>query len=456
MKRKIVAFMLAMAMTVSATACGASKTEEKAETTQSSAASVDAEKYVKLCDLDKLEVTYNTYTFTDQDVEDQVKEMFEYYVDTSDTYNYTDITDRTDVQDGDFCNIDYEGKKDGVAFDGGTAQGYNLEIGSGTFIDGFEEGLKGHNVGEELDLNLTFPESYGNADLAGQAVVFHVKINKIAKREMPEMTDESVKALDMDYDSVEAMRKETKDQLQESCDTEMETSKKDALWAAIMEQSEVTEVPGELLETFKEQISKNAKSYADNYGVELEEFVKNYMQMDMDSFNKEIENSATDAAKESMVLEVIAKKAKLEVTEDEIKSRAEAEYADYSYDSADAFLEEVGKESFRQYLLQEKVDEYLNGIVKFTAGEELNIVESYNSPDASADEELELDEEDFGDEEEIVIDGDDVEEEDNVLTEDGAAEAEEEAEDAEDAEDAAAEDAAAEEAAEDGAQEAAE
>ena len=438
MKKRIVALMLAMAMTVSATACGSSKAEEKAGTTTASAAKVDAEKYVKLCDLDKLEVTYNTYSFTDQDVEDQVKEMFEYYVDTSDTYNYIDITDRTDVQDGDFCNIDYEGKKDGVAFDGGTAQGYNLEIGSGTFIDGFEEGLKGHNVGEELDLNLTFPETYGNADLAGQAVVFHVKINKIAKREMPEMNDESVKALDMDYDSVEAMKKETRDQLQESCDTEMETSKKDALWAVIMEQSEVTEVPQELLDTFKEQISKNAKSYADNYGVELEEFVKNYMQMDMDSFNKEIENSATDAAKESMVLEVIAKKAKLEVTDDEIKSRAEAEYADYSYDSADAFLKEVGEDSFRQYLLQEKVDEYLNGIVKFTAGEDINIVQNYNGADDSADEDITLDEEDFGDEDEIVIDGDEIEEEDNALTEDGAADDEgDEAEKAQEAQDSA-------------------
>ena len=93
------------------------------------------------------------------------------------------------VESGDTVNIDFEGKKDGVAFDGGTSQGYNLTIGSGSFIDGFEDGLIGVNVGDTVDLNLTFPEGYQNADLAGQDVVFTVTVNFICASNSSEMVD---------------------------------------------------------------------------------------------------------------------------------------------------------------------------------------------------------------------------------------------------------------------------
>ena len=89
------------------------------------------------------------------------------------------IRDRRPAAEGDTANIDYSGTKDGVAFDGGTAEGYDLKLGSGTFIDGFEDGVIGMNVGDEKDLNLKFPDNYGSADLAGQEVVFHVKLNQL-------------------------------------------------------------------------------------------------------------------------------------------------------------------------------------------------------------------------------------------------------------------------------------
>mgnify|MGYP000361561996 FL=1 len=125
---------------------------------------------------------------TDTDVEDSINSTLQ----TKSTQN--DITDRP-AQEGDVVTIDYEGKKDGVAFDGGTAQDQQLELGSGSFIDGFEDGIVGHNIGETFDLNLTFPEDYKSEDLAGQAVVFTVTLDKISEVIVPELTDELVAEL---------------------------------------------------------------------------------------------------------------------------------------------------------------------------------------------------------------------------------------------------------------------
>ena len=105
---------------------------------------------------------------------------------------YNDITDRTTAQSGDVANIDYVGKKDGVEFDGGSAQGYDLELGSGVFIPGFEDGVVGMEVGSTKDIPLTFPDNYGNADLAGADVVFTVTLNALKEATTPELTDEYV------------------------------------------------------------------------------------------------------------------------------------------------------------------------------------------------------------------------------------------------------------------------
>lgn len=418
MKKRIIAAMMAAFMAFSLTACGSSDD------------SLDADKYVEIGELEGLEIPVDSYTFTDEDVANQMQQEYEYYVDMSDTYDYQEITDRTDVQEGDFCNIDYEGKKDGVAFEGGTDTGFNLEIGSNSFIDGFEEGLIGHQVGEEVDLDLTFPENYQNEEMAGAAVVFHVKINKIQTRSIPEITDESVAVLGVDYASKADFEQEVRQNLQDSCDEEMESAKTEALWAAVMDACEVKEAPQTLIDSYKEEINKNAQSYADTYGVELEEFITTYMGMEMAEFEAEVEESAKSAAEEHLVVRAIASKADLKVKKDEVKSRAEAEYAEYGYESADAFLEDIGEDNYEQYLLQEKVQEYLLGVVKFTEGEEINLI-SYYYGDDSEDEEV------------IEEDVEEVEVSENAATEDETAEdnaAEEEAAEDEAAEDNATED----------------
>ena len=186
--------LLAAVLSVSAGACGKEnqknsqaddnqtdtqdeKQDAKEETSKADQVSYDIKKSVTLGDYIGLKVSLpNEYKVTKEQVEDYALSMAQYNAQPV----YKDTNKKT-VEEGDIVNIDYEGKKDGEAFEGGTASGYHLEIGSDNFIDGFEDGLIGAKVGQTLDLNLTFPENYPSTDLAGAAVVFTVKVNKIVK-----------------------------------------------------------------------------------------------------------------------------------------------------------------------------------------------------------------------------------------------------------------------------------
>jgi len=381
MKKRLIALMMAAAMVFSVTACSPDKKADAGN------AGVNPDDYVTIAKLEEVEVAVPTYTYTDADVESELQTEFEYYVDYADAYNYQEITDRTDVQTGDICNIDYEGLKDGVAFEGGTAQGHNLEIGSGSFIDGFEDGLIGHNVGEDVALNLTFPEDYGQPDLAGAAVVFNVKINSIQTKSMPEMTDEVVATFGQEFTTIEGMKESVAENLKTSCEEEKEYAKTEALWSALSEACEIKEPPQELVDKYAAEVKKNIEYYAQMYGVELEEFITSYMGMDQAAFDEEAKTSGIEGAKEELLVKAIAKKADISVTDDEVQTGAEAEFADYGYETKEAFLEDVGADNYKQFMLKEKVEEYLNGVVKFVDGEEINILESYYGGDEETSEE---------------------------------------------------------------------
>ena len=204
MKKKIAKVLVAGLIGLQLIGCSnqnTANTEENKETTETAenteAASVsiyfneiNADEYVTLGDYKGLEVVSNVVTITDADVDAYIEYML-----SMSGGALEEVTDRDVVENGDVANIDYIGKKDGVAFDGGTAEGYDLGIGTGTFIPGFEEGLVGVKKGETVDLNLTFPENYSAADLAGAEVVFTVTVNGIYKEVTPEFTDEYVAEL---------------------------------------------------------------------------------------------------------------------------------------------------------------------------------------------------------------------------------------------------------------------
>lgn len=415
MKKKLLAALLAVSMVMSLCACGSGKEGEKTETTETtenagateskagvvSTKDYNPDEYVTVGDYEGIEVTVDVVNFTDADVEKSFNDEVEYYVDYARLYNY-EATDKQVVEEGDVVNIDYVGKKDGVAFDGGTAQGSHLEIGSGTFIPGFEEGLIGKKVGETTTLNLTFPEEYHSPELAGAAVTFDVTIHSIDEGKMPEITDELIAQMELGFDTIAAYKEDIRSYLQESCEETNESEKKAAVWNAVYNLCTIKEPPQEMVDDIIATIKQNAASYADYYGVGLDEFVTTYMGYTLEEYEEECRQEATQSAKQKLTVAAVAKKVGIELTDEDIKKAAEAEYEEYGYESADALLNGMGKGAYYDYLLSDKVYEYLETCVTIKENEPVSILA----------EEEEMDEEELLDEEDgevIVVDDEDME-----------------------------------------------
>ncbi len=334
-----------------------------------SSGSINPDDYVKLGDLEGLEVTVEvTGEVTDEQVEQQITSELNYYVEYGNLYEYEEIPDKTVVEEGDMVNIDYEGKEEGTAFDGGTAKGAYLEIGSNSFIEGFESGLIGHSVGEEVDLNLTFPDNYKSPEMAGKAVVFHVKINSIhdaEKKFKPEFNDEFIKKLNFGFSSMEEYRADVKSYIEQQNNNQNESAVDDAIWQAVYDECEVSEPPKEMVDEVKERVYKNAEDYAAQAGVELSEFISSNMNMTEEQFETEAQNVSVESAKNKLIMRAIGKQQEIEISKKYMDEEAEKEYAQYGYESAEAYIQAIGGEDvYKDYLLSLKVNEYLKTVIE--------------------------------------------------------------------------------------------
>ena len=296
MKKRLAAATLICALAVSAIGCGSSNgSKDKIR-------SYDVEKYVTLGDYDGMEVEVaGDFEVSDEDVVNYINGMLSYYP------SYED-TDKQTVEDGDCVNIDYEGKKDGVAFDGGTAQGYLLEIGSNTFIDGFEEGLIGVNVGDTVDLDLTFPENYQSADLAGAAVVFTVTVNKIVEKaeiSYDELTDEYVSS-NLNYESVDALYNDTKSYMEDDCEENRVVAERSAVLEKLIENSKVA-IPDGLLEMKVDQYIQQFTKQNCKDGKTLSDYLSANYNMTEEAFNSTITKEMEANLDDEMVLEALVK-----------------------------------------------------------------------------------------------------------------------------------------------------
>lgn len=264
---------------------------------------------------------------------------------------YTEVTDRP-VQEGDVVNIDYTGKKDGKAFDGGTASGYDLTIGSNTFIDGFEDGLIGANTGDTLDLNLTFPDNYYSEDLAGQDVVFTVTINSI--REFPEITDDLINEITGgSYTTVDDYKTYLKDQLVQQKEDARESAIRSQILTKLMDTCTVDSDPDGLSDYYTALYKRQYQTYASYYGINLKDMVES-SGMTMDDFNTELEKEARVEMDQELILEAIEEKEKLEISDEEYDQSVEEQAEKLGYTDVDQFKESVDQEEFTRYLLMEK------------------------------------------------------------------------------------------------------
>lgn len=289
---------------------------------------------------------------TDEEVESYIQAQLEQNAESE------EITDRA-VETGDTATIDYEGKVDGVAFDGGTSTDYPLEIGSGTFIPGFEDGIIGHNIGETFDVNVTFPAEYQSTDLAGKDAVFTVTIKSLSKSNVPELSDEFVKKVSKESATVEDYKKEVKSLLEENNKASAEETLVSNAWAVLMENVEVKKYPTEELQEMIKTIDSQYQQYAGMYGVEFDEFLETYMGMDEDTYNTQLSKAAKSQIQQEMVIELILEKEKLGLSDDELQKKYE-EYAEtYGYESVDAMIEDAKEEELKKMADREIVQKWV-------------------------------------------------------------------------------------------------
>ncbi len=306
--------------------------------------------YITLGDYKGLTVTYTKLEVKDADVDAQIQK------DLEGAATEEEVTDRA-VQAGDIVNIDYEGLKDGVAFEGGTAQGYDLEIGSGNFIEGFEDKLIGAKKGDELALNLTFPENYTSAELAGQAVVFNVKVNAIKVSVVPELTEDYVKN-NTDHDTIDAYKEATRKELEEANEETMRNEKINSLLEKIIENSKISSYPQTLIDYYAYEMESYYSQYAAMFGYKLVDFLA-ANGMTEESFATEKNSYAEDRAAQELVLNSIIKSENMALTEDEYKSGVADFIEQYGYESEEEFFQNATEEQIRESLTWEKAVNFI-------------------------------------------------------------------------------------------------
>ena len=247
------------------------------------------------------------------------------------------VTDRP-VQTGDTAVIDFEGFVDGVAFEGGKGENHPLEIGSHSFIEGFEDQLVGHNAGEEVEVNVTFPEKYQAAELAGKPAVFKVKINEIKTKELPELNDEFAQDVS-EFDTLAEYKEDLRKHLEVSKENDAKRAKEDEAIKKIIDKSKM-EIPEAMIKTQCESMVNEFAQRIAQSGLSMEQYMQ-FSGLTMEKLEEQVRPEAETRIKSSLVLEQIAKDENIEVSDDEVKAEVEKMAKAYGME-ADKLMEYLG------------------------------------------------------------------------------------------------------------------
>lgn len=310
---------------------------------------VDVDQYVTLGDYMGLEVSISPISVDEVQLEELVRNAYAGRV----TLENGGVTDRP-VEEGDTVIIDYEGKKDGVAFEGGTAQGSSLTIGSGAFIPGFEEGLIGVMPGETVDLDITFPEGYGNAELAGQPVVFTVTVNYIIPEELEDAVVEGFGVEGIT--TVDELREDARSYLYSNAEITYNSSLQNLVMEAFIGNCTFQEMPADRIAQYEEPTRQSLEQYAAQYGMDVDTYTTAVYQTDAESF---ISTYAEQAVKEDMALQAVANRENLNIDDEELNSLLEEQMALGGFASVEELVGDTSLEDYRQYFLYNKVIEFL-------------------------------------------------------------------------------------------------
>ena len=223
------------------------------------------------------------------------------------------------AENGDTVTIDFEGKVDGKAFDGGKAENYDLELGSNSFIPGFEEQLVGHNTDDKVDVKVTFPDDYNAEDLQGKEAVFAVTIHEIKTKELPELDNEFAKDVDEEVDSLDELKAKTHDELKKQKDDAAAQAKEDEAIQKAVDNAEVKEVPQAMID---EDVQRQLDQYLANMqqqGIDPKTYYK-ITGTSEDDLKKQLADGAENRVKTNLVLEAIVEAEKIVPTDDEVAS----------------------------------------------------------------------------------------------------------------------------------------
>ena len=320
MRKRFLAVVMCVCLGMTMFACGASKDDNTKETESGTSEATEPAyteedlvddsngdlnilDYVDLGDYKGIELTKSITKVTDDEVTNEMESK-------AVELTGSDVT----VEDGDTAIIDFVGKLNGVAFDGGTASNYELEIGPGSFIDGFEDGLIGVKKGDTVDLNLTFPESYPSTELAGKDVVFTVTVNGVKRK--PQLNDEWL-AANTNYATLAEFAAETKQKLEDAAETTASNTLESSGLDQVISNSTVKKYYKSLIEQGESQYEKRLNAYASAYGKSLSELLA-AQGMTESQYQNQKQKQAVSYAQVAMVVYAIAQDAGL--------SEADAEY----------------------------------------------------------------------------------------------------------------------------------
>jgi len=346
--KKILTLVLAfLLITGSLSGCGS----KASGTGRLYVSSYNTGRYVKLGDYSNLEVSVAT---KEEITDDLTKEQALLVYQNNATKENGGVTDRP-VENGDMVIIDYVGKKDGVAFQGGTAYGSSLGIGSGQFIDGFEEGLIGVKPGETVDLNLTFKKDYHNAELAGQSVVFTVTVHYILPTQMEDRVVSGFGS--EDFKTVDELLAYTREYLETQAENAYIQNRNYALISKLVSVCTFKSLPEDLVAQYREDARINVQNMAASYGLDVSSFLYYFANgMKLEDYVKE---SAEESVRQLLAAQALAKKEKLVLNKKALDQRITDLAEVNGWESKEQLLAQYEEDELRESIMVQDVADFL-------------------------------------------------------------------------------------------------
>ena len=289
-------------------------------------AKVTVEPEVKLGQYKDLEVKARSTEVTDEEVDAEIKKLQEQQAELV-------LKEDQPAAEGDTVVIDFEGKVDGVAFDGGKGENYSLELGSNTFIPGFEDQLVGHKAGETVEVNVTFPEEYHAEDLKGKDAVFETTIHEVKTKELPELDDEFAKDVDEEVDTLVELKAKTRERLEAQKQNAAKEAIQEEVIDKAVENAEIGELPGAMIE---EDVHRQMDQYLaglQQQGISADMYYKLTGSSEED-LHKQFESGAQKRVKTNLVLEAIVAAEDIKASEEEINAEIKELAAQYGMEEA--------------------------------------------------------------------------------------------------------------------------